>query len=169
MTEVLSETSYLLRRLIGAGIELKFYHGRDLWLMTADQGQFEQVVINLAVNARDAMSGNGTLTIRTSNVYAGDPRLATYKGIPDGDYVLLELQDTGDGIPDDVIDKIFEPFFTTKEVGAGTGLGLSTMYGIVKQTGSVTFLRDSVPGEGAKFSVYLLRYRGRGKFRRRTG
>ena len=158
MTEVLSETSYLLRRLIGAGIELKFYHGRDLWLMTADQGQFEQVVINLAGNARDAMSGNGTLTIRTSNVYAGDPRLATYKGIPDGDYVLLEMQDTGAGIPDDVIDKIFEPFFTTKEVGAGTGLGLSTVYGIVKQTGGYVFA-DSEPGEGAKFSVYLPRYR----------
>ena len=158
MTEVLSETSYLLRRLIGAGIELKFYHGRDLWLMTADQGQFEQVVINLAVNARDAMEGNGTLTIRTSNVYAGDPRLAGYKGIPDGDYVLLEMQDTGAGIPDDVIEKIFEPFFTTKEVGAGTGLGLSTVYGIVKQSGGYVFA-DSVSGEGAKFSVYLPRYR----------
>ena len=124
MTDVLSETSYLLRRLIGADIELKFYHGRDLWLMKADQGQFEQVVINLAVNARDAMNGGGTLTIRTSNVYAGDPRLRNYEGIPDGDYVLLEMQDSGTGIPGTVIGKIFEPFFTTKEVGAGTGLGL---------------------------------------------
>ena len=109
MTDVLSETSYLLRRLIGADIELKFYHGRDLWLMKADQGQFEQVVINLAVNARDAMNGGGTLTIRTSNVYAGDPRLRNYEGIPDGDYVLLEMQDSGTGIPGDVIEKIFEP------------------------------------------------------------
>ena len=91
MTDVLSETSYLLRRLIGADIELKFYHGRDLWLMKADQGQFEQVVINLAVNARDAMDGGGALTIRTSNVYAGDPRLRDYEGIPDADYVLLEM------------------------------------------------------------------------------
>ena len=157
MTDVLSETSYLLRRLIGADIELKFYHGRDLWLMKADQGQFEQVVINLAVNARDAMEGGGSLTIRTSNVYAGDPRLNDYEGIPDADYVLLEMQDSGTGIPDDVIGKIFEPFFTTKEVGAGTGLGLSTVYGIVKQTGGYVFA-DNVAGEGAKFSVYLPRF-----------
>ena len=158
MTDVLSETSYLLRRLIGADIELKFYHGRDLWLMKADQGQFEQVVINLAVNARDAMNGGGALTIRTSNVYAGDPRLRDYEGIPDADYVLLEMQDDGTGIPDDVIGKIFEPFFTTKEVGAGTGLGLSTVYGIVKQTGGYVFA-DNVADEGAKFSVYLPRFR----------
>jgi len=170
MTDVLSETSYLLRRLIGADIELKFYHGRDLWLMKADQGQFEQVVINLAVNARDAMNGGGTLTIRTSNVYAGDPRLRNYEGIPDGDYVLLEMQDSGTGIEDGVIEKIFEPFFTTKDVGAGTGLGLSTVYGIVKQTGGYVFA-DNVDGDGdddggaggstggAKFSVYLPRYR----------
>jgi two-component system, cell cycle sensor histidine kinase and response regulator CckA len=157
MTDVLSETSYLLRRLIGADIELKFYHGRDLWLMKADQGQFEQVVINLAVNARDAMEGGGSLTIRTSNVYAGDPRLRDYKGIPDADYVLLEMQDNGTGIPDEVIDKIFEPFFTTKEVGAGTGLGLSTVYGIVKQTGGYVFA-DNVAGMGARFSVYLPRF-----------
>jgi two-component system, cell cycle sensor histidine kinase and response regulator CckA len=171
MTDVLSETSYLLRRLIGADIELKFYHGRDLWLMKADQGQFEQVVINLAVNARDAMNGGGTLTIRTSNVFAGDPRLQNYEGIPDGDYVLLEMQDSGTGIDDGVIAKIFEPFFTTKEVGAGTGLGLSTVYGIVKQTGGYVFA-DNVAGDGdedggaggsntsgATFSVYLPRYR----------
>jgi two-component system, cell cycle sensor histidine kinase and response regulator CckA len=170
MTDVLSETSYLLRRLIGADIELKFYHGRDLWLMKADQGQFEQVVINLAVNARDAMNGGGTLTIRTGNVYAGDPRLRNYEGIPDGDYVLLEMQDSGTGIEDGVIEKIFEPFFTTKDVGAGTGLGLSTVYGIVKQTGGYVFA-DNVEGDGdddggaggitagAKFSVYLPRYR----------
>jgi two-component system cell cycle sensor histidine kinase/response regulator CckA len=160
LTEVLSETSHLLRRLIGASIELKFYHGRDLWLTKADQGQFEQVVINLAVNARDAMAGagGGTLTIRTSNVYSGDPRLREYEGIPDGDYVLLEMQDTGTGIPPDVIDKIFEPFFTTKEVGAGTGLGLSTVYGIVKQTGGYVFV-DSGSGHGARFSVYLPRHR----------
>jgi two-component system cell cycle sensor histidine kinase/response regulator CckA len=158
MTDVLSETSYLLRRLIGADIELKFYHGRDLWLMKADQGQFEQVVINLAVNARDAMNGGGSLTIRTSNVYAGDPRLRDYEGIPDADYVLLEMQDSGTGIHDDVIGKIFEPFFTTKEVGAGTGLGLSTVYGIVKQTGGYVFA-DNVAEDGAKFSVYLPRFR----------
>ena len=158
LTEVLSETSYLLRRLIGATIELKFYHGRDLWLTKADQGQLEQVVINLAVNARDAMPDGGTLTIRTGNVFAGDPRLRDYEGIPDGDYVLLEMQDTGTGIPPDIIEKIFEPFFTTKEVGAGTGLGLSTVYGIVKQSGGYVFV-DSEPGHGARFSIYLPRYR----------
>ena len=166
LTDVLSETSYLLRRLIGATIELKFYHGRDLWPTKADQGQLEQVVINLAVNARDAMSGaadagsagGGTLTIRTRHVFAGDPRLRDYEGIPDGDYVLLEMQDTGTGIPPEIVKKIFEPFFTTKEVGAGTGLGLSTVYGIVKQTGGYVFV-DSAPGEGARFSIYLPRYR----------
>lgn len=155
MTDVLSETSYLLRRLIGADIELKFYHGRDLWLMKADQGQFEQVVINLAVNARDAMDGGGALTIRTSNVYAGDPRLRGYEGIPDADYVLLEMQDSGTGIPGDVIEKIFEPFFTTKEVGAGTGLDLSTVYGIVKQTGGYVFA-DNVEDEG-RSSLFICR------------
>ena len=158
LTEVLSETSYLLRRLIGASIELKFYHGRDLWQTRADQGQLEQVVINLAVNARDAMAAGGTLTIRTGNVFSGDPRLRDYEGIPDGDYVLLEMQDTGTGILPEIAEKIFEPFFTTKEVGAGTGLGLATVYGIVKQSGGYVFV-DSMTGEGAKFSIYLPRYR----------
>jgi len=104
------------------------------------------------------MNGGVALTTRTSNVYAGDPRLRDYEGIPNTDYVLLEIQDDGTGIPDDVIGKIFEPFFTAKEVGAGTGLGLSTVYGIVKQTGGYVFA-DNVAGEGAKFSVYLPRFR----------
>ena len=114
-------------------------HGRDLWPVKVDLSQFEQVIVNLAVNARDAMPDGGKLTMRTANVAADESGKFGYKGMPAADYVLVEVTDTGTGIPPDIIDKIFEPFFSTKEVGKGTGLGLSTVYGIVKQTGGFVY------------------------------
>jgi len=135
---------------------LEVVHGRDLWPVKVDISQFEQVIVNLAVNARDAMPNGGKLTVRTANVMAADCRKFDHKGMPEADYVLVEVCDTGTGIPPDIIDKIFEPFFSTKEVGKGTGLGLSTVYGIVKQTGGFVYA-DSKPGNTA-FRIFLPRH-----------
>src|SRR5437588_507636 len=130
---------------------------RDLGLAKVDQGQLEQVIINLAVNARDAMQGGGTLTIRTSNISQGSAVRRGHEVMPAGDYVLIEVADTGIGIAKEHLARIFEPFFSTKEVGSGTGLGLSTVYGIVRQTGGFVFV-DSEPGRGAVFQIYLPRH-----------
>jgi two-component system, cell cycle sensor histidine kinase and response regulator CckA len=157
ITDVLVELSHLLRRLIGENIELEFGHGRDLGLVKVDQGQLEQVVINLAVNARDAMPNGGRLTIRTANVRPAQALRRGHEVMPAGDYVLIAVRDTGIGIAPDNLARIFEPFFSTKEVGSGTGLGLSTVYGIVKQTGGFVFV-DSNPGTGTAFEIYLPRY-----------
>ncbi|HZS82011.1 MAG TPA: PAS domain-containing protein [Stellaceae bacterium] len=157
ITDVLAELSHLLRRLIGENIELKMVHGRDLGLVKVDQGQLEQVIINLAVNARDAMLGGGSLTIRTSNFSNSYSLRRGHEVMPPGDYVIIEVTDTGIGIPKENLARIFEPFFSTKEVGSGTGLGLSTVYGIVKQTGGFVFV-DSAPGRGASFTIYLPRH-----------
>jgi two-component system cell cycle sensor histidine kinase/response regulator CckA len=157
ITDVLVELSHLLRRLIGENIELKVVHGRDLGLAKVDQGQLEQVIINLAVNARDAMPGGGTLTIRTANHTQAGPMRRGAETMPAGSYVLIEVVDTGMGIPRENLERIFEPFFSTKEIGSGTGLGLSTVYGIVKQTGGFIFV-DSTQGRGATFQIYLPRY-----------
>ena len=158
ITDVLAELSNLLRRLIGETIELKMVHGRDLGLVKVDHGQLEQVIINLAVNARDAMPDGGTLSIRTANVTAEESTQLGHELMPAGEYVLIEVGDSGKGIPKEILGKIFEPFFTTKPVGAGTGLGLSTVYGIVKQTGGFVF-PFSEAGKGASFKIYLPRYR----------
>ena len=155
--EVLAELSNLLRRLIGENIELRMIHGRDLGLIKVDQGQLEQVIINLCVNARDAMPGGGRLTIVTSNFATGVPVRRATEEMPPGDYVVIEVVDTGVGIPAENLQRIFEPFFSTKEVGSGTGLGLSTVYGIVRQTGGFIYV-DSAPGQGAKFTIYLPRH-----------
>jgi two-component system cell cycle sensor histidine kinase/response regulator CckA len=158
-TEALSELSTLLGRLIGENIELEMEPGRDLWVVMVDRGQFDQVIINLAVNARDAMPGGGTLTIRTQNIAADETVQRGHEVMPAGDYVLIEAMDTGVGIAKENIGHIFEPFFSTKDVGGGTGLGLSTVYGIVHQTGGFIFV-DSAPGEGTGFGIYLPRYKG---------
>jgi two-component system cell cycle sensor histidine kinase/response regulator CckA len=155
--EVLSELSHLLNRLLGENVELKMIHGRDLGPVRVDQGQLEQVIINLAVNARDAMPNGGTLTIRTLNLESKQPVQRELEIMPVGAYVLIEVTDDGVGIPREIISRIFEPFFSTKEVGSGTGLGLSTVYGIVKQTGGFISV-DSVVGSGTKFSIYLPRH-----------
>jgi two-component system cell cycle sensor histidine kinase/response regulator CckA len=155
--ESLSDLTILLRRLIGEKVKLDVVHGRDLWPVKVDLSQFEQVIVNLAVNARDAMPDGGKLMVRTANVAAGDPRIAAYKGMPDGDYVLVEVSDSGTGMPAEVMAQIFEPFFSTKDVGKGTGLGLSTVYGIVKQTGGFIYV-DSEIGKGSTFRIFLPRH-----------
>ena len=155
--EAVSDLTVLLRRLIGENVVLDVVHRRDLWPVKADIGQFEQVIINLAVNARDAMPSGGKLTLKTANVTAEESAGYQYKGLPLGEYVLVEVEDTGSGIAPEVIDKIFDPFYTTKDVGKGTGLGLSTVYGIVKQTGGFIYV-SSEPKKGATFRIFLPRY-----------
>jgi two-component system, cell cycle sensor histidine kinase and response regulator CckA len=155
--EVLNDLTMLLRRLIGEKVTLDVVHGRDLWPVKADISQFEQVIVNLAVNARDAMPEGGRLTVRTANVTAGECERYNAKGLPAADYVLVEVADTGTGIPQSIIGKIFDPFFSTKEVGKGTGLGLSTVYGIIKQTGGFIYV-DSVVREGTMFRIFLPRH-----------
>jgi two-component system, cell cycle sensor histidine kinase and response regulator CckA len=155
--EVLSDLTMLLRRLIGEKVALTVVHGRDLWPVKVDISQFEQVIVNLAVNARDAMPGGGRLQVRTSNVTKNDSERYHAKGMPPADYVLVEVADSGTGIPAKIVDKIFEPFFSTKEVGKGTGLGLSTVYGIIKQTGGFVYV-DSMENEGATFRIFLPRH-----------
>ncbi|WP_421848801.1 cell cycle histidine kinase CckA [Oricola sp.] len=157
LTDVLADLRMLLTRLVGNGVNLQIEHGRDLWPVKADLGQFEQVIVNLAVNARDAMPEGGNLVIRTRNVGMAESETFSYRGFDPGEYVLVEVQDAGTGIAPDVLEKIFEPFFTTKEVGKGTGLGLSMVYGIVKQTGGFIYA-DSEPGAGAAFRIFLPRH-----------
>ncbi len=156
ITDILYELRHLIERLIGEHIDLEVVHGRDLGLVKVDQGQFEQVMINLAVNARDAMPRGGTLTIRTANVHQERQLRRGHESMPAGDYVLIEMTDTGIGIPKENLARIFDPFFSTKQVGSGTGLGLSTVYGIVKQTGGFVFV-SSAPSQGAVFQIYLPR------------
>ncbi|MBN8968715.1 MAG: PAS domain-containing protein [Rhizobiales bacterium] len=155
--EVLSDIAVLLKRLLGEKIKPEVVHGRDLWPVKADLSQLEQVIVNLAVNARDAMPDGGKLTVKTGNVSAADIARLQYKGMPAADYVRIDVTDTGTGIPPEIVDKIFEPFFSTKEVGKGTGLGLSTVYGIVKQTGGFVYV-DSAAGNGTAFSIFLPRH-----------
>ncbi len=166
LPDVLSEVSHLLKRLLGAKITLNVRHDRDLGPVRADPRQLEQVIINLAVNARDAIQSkgggegaSGTLTFVTRRVEAKDIRRMGSEIIPAGDYTVLVAEDTGGGIPPQVLGKIFEPFFTTKEQGKGTGLGLSTVYGIIKQSGGFIFAGNAKAPDGgikgARFTIYL--------------
>jgi two-component system cell cycle sensor histidine kinase/response regulator CckA len=156
--DTLSDIGMLLKRLIGEKVTFPgVVHGRDLWPVKADVSQFEQVIVNLVVNGRDAMPNGGKLAIRTSNVPSAEVAKFAYKGMPIADYVRVEVSDTGTGIPPEIVDKIFEPFFSTKEVGKGTGLGLSTVYGIVKQTGGFIYV-DSKADEGTTFRIFLPRH-----------
>jgi two-component system, cell cycle sensor histidine kinase and response regulator CckA len=156
--EALAELSVLLRRLIDERIALgPVERPSDLWAVRADQSQFEQVIVNLAVNARDAMPEGGKLTLRAANVTAAESRHLAPKSMPPGEYVLVEVSDSGTGIPPEIIDHIFEPFFSTKEVGKGTGLGLSTVYGIVKQTGGFIYPESTI-GQGTTFRIFLPRH-----------
>jgi two-component system cell cycle sensor histidine kinase/response regulator CckA len=156
LPDVVSEVSHLLKRLLGETVELVVKHGRNLGPIRADPGQLEQVIVNLAVNARDAMGpkGGGTLTIQTYAVKANQVAELGSDILPIADYSALSVTDTGTGIAPNILGKIFEPFFTTKEVGKGTGLGLSTVYGIVKQSGGFIFA-DSKIDEGTRFVIYL--------------
>jgi two-component system, cell cycle sensor histidine kinase and response regulator CckA len=157
LTDILSDLGHLLGRLLGEKVELKVIHGRDLWPVKVDVNQFEQVIINLAVNGRDAMPDGGILTVRTANVTWEESKTAGVPDMPPGEYVLCEVADTGTGMSPDVIAKMYEPFFSTKDVGKGTGLGLSTVYGIVRQTGGYIFC-DSEVGKGTRFCIYLPRH-----------
>ena len=159
VTDVLGELTNLLNRLLGERIDLDIIHGQNLGFVKVDQGQLEQVIINLVVNARDAMLEGGCLLIRTSNL-ANSRHLLTpgdQEPMPPGNYILIDVEDTGAGISVENLERIFEPFFTTKELGSGTGLGLSTVYGIVRQTGGFIFVNSAI-GEGTKFSIYLPRH-----------
>lgn len=164
ITENLAELSSLLRRLIGIGIDFQMIHGRDIWPVKVDNSQLEQVIINLAVNARDAMesSKNPKLIIKTQNFIAKNSFKCIYDTAHPGDYVLLEVIDNGSGIEPDIIENIFEPFFTKKGPKAGTGLGLSTVYGIVNQTGGFINVISEV-NKGSTFQIYLPRYEGKEK------
>lgn len=156
--DALGDLSMLLRRLLGERVALDLVPTRGgLWAVKADQSQFEQVIVNLAVNARDAMPDGGKLTLRAANVTTVESLELAPRGVPPGEYVLVEVRDSGTGIPPDVIEHIFEPFFSTKEVGKGTGLGLSTVYGIIKQTGGFIF-PESVIGQGTTFRILLPRH-----------
>ncbi len=155
--DVLSDLQMLMRRLVGEKIDLDLRHGRDLWLVEADLNQFEQVIVNLIVNARDAMPQGGRINLRTRNVGAAECAEFNETSLVPADYVAIEVEDFGHGIAPDVKDKIFEPFFTTKEVGKGTGLGLAMVYGIVKQTGGYVFCSSTV-GKGTVFSILLPRF-----------
>ncbi len=152
--DLVGELSHLLRRLLGETVRLRIIHGRDLAPVKADPGQLEQVLVNLAVNARDAMPEGGELTITTYAVAAADVAGLGRAMMPSADYVAIAVKDTGHGIPPDVLPSIFDPFFTTKGPGKGTGLGLATVYGIVKQTGGFIFA-DSTVGVGTTISIYL--------------
>ncbi len=154
LPDVVSEVSNLLKRLLGETVELVIQHGRGMASVRADPGQLEQVIVNLAVNARDAMPDGGVLTLKTYAMSAAEVRRLGSDVLPIADYVALRMSDTGTGIPEELITKIFEPFFTTKEVGKGTGLGLSTVYGIVKQSGGFIFAENPATG-GASIVIYL--------------
>ena len=165
LPDVVSEVSNLLKRLLGETVSLDIRHGRNLGPVRADPGQMEQVIVNLAVNARDAIQarqngdGRGTLKLETFAVPAAEVSDIGYEIMPAADYTAFRLTDTGIGIDPDALAKIFEPFYTTKEVGKGTGLGLSTVYGIVKQSGGYIFA-DSEVGKGTAFTIYLPVHRG---------
>ncbi|MGF9567337.1 PAS domain-containing sensor histidine kinase [Neorhizobium sp. JUb45] len=158
LTDVVGDLRMLVDRLIsGTNVKLDVDYGRDLWPVRTDLSQFEQVLINLCVNARDAMPEGGRITIRTRNVTAEEGRAYAGADLPEEDLVMVEVADAGTGIPPEIMDKIFEPFFTTKEVGKGTGLGLSMVYGIVKQSGGYIHPESEV-GKGTTFRIFLPRH-----------
>jgi two-component system cell cycle sensor histidine kinase/response regulator CckA len=156
--DVIGELAQMLRRLVGEGIALNVERDSDLWTVHADEAQLSNAIINLVVNARDAMPSGGTVVIKTVNQTVNKLSALGTAIMPPGDYVRIEVSDTGTGMPQEIQSKIFDPFFTTKPVGQGTGLGLATVYGIVKQTGGFITV-DSEVGKGTSFNIYLPRLR----------
>ena len=156
--DVIGELAQMLRRLVGEGIALNVERDSDLWTVHADEAQLSNAIINLVVNARDAMPSGGTVVIKTVNQTVNKLSALGTAIMPPGDYVRIEVSDTGTGMSQEIQSKIFDPFFTTKPVGQGTGLGLATVYGIVKQTGGVITV-DSEVGKGTSFNIYLPRLR----------
>ena len=159
LEEVLSDLTHLLNRLVGERVNLRLSHGNGLQTIRADRRKLEQVLMNLVVNARDAMPEGGTIRIDTEAITLRDEMRRDRAVLPAGDYALIRVSDSGCGIPEDRLEKIFEPFFTTKKTGEGTGLGLSTAYGIVKQSGGFIFV-DSTEGEGSIFQLYFPIFKG---------
>jgi PAS domain S-box-containing protein len=159
LNETVSGMLKMLRRLIGEDIQLAWLPKAHLWPVRIDPSQVDQILANLAVNARDAISGGGSITIETANVVVDDAYCVTNSEAAPGSYVLLSFSDTGCGMAREVLDHLFEPFFTTKGVGAGTGLGLATVYGIVKQNGGFINVY-SEPGMGTTFKIYLPQHSG---------
>ena len=154
LNQVVADMKPMLERVLGSGIPIDFRAAADLGLVRADQGQLEQILMNLAVNARDAMESGGRIAITTANVEVDEEFRLRHQGKTAGSYVRLDFADTGEGMPPEVLEKVFEPFFTTKDARSGTGLGLATVYGIVKQHDGM-ILVDSQPGAGACFSIFL--------------
>ncbi|HLA81033.1 MAG TPA: ATP-binding protein, partial [Thermoleophilia bacterium] len=156
LNDVLAGVQHLLARTLGEDVELVFAPSDDLGLVEVDAHQLEQVLLNLALNARDAMPGGGRLTLETADVQIPKAYARLHEGIKPGEYVMLAVSDTGEGMNEEVRSHLFEPFFTTKEQGKGTGLGLATVYGTVKQSGGSIFAY-SEPGRGTTFRIYLPR------------
>ncbi len=157
VSDIIADMSEMLKRILSERVVLAHDFGSGLWPVRVDQGQFDNMMLNLGVNARDAMPEGGTLTLRARNVTATECAKFNYPLLVAADYVLIEVADTGCGIPPEIITKIFEPFFTTKEQGKGTGLGLASIYGFVKQSGGFIFPESEV-GKGTTFRIFLPRY-----------
>ena len=156
VTDVLADISSLLKRVLGERVSFELKHGRDLGLVKADHSQLEQVIINLAVNARDAIEGDGRLSIETDMVEFDEPKSIGGTIAPEGRYLRIDVADSGTGIPEQIIDRIFDPFFTTKDIGAGTGLGLSMVYGSLQQMEGFVGVDSRTTGEtGTTFSLYI--------------
>lgn len=160
VSEVLSDLSVLLQRLIGSRIELKIIHDRSVDYIKVDRSQFEQVIVNLVVNAKDAIIGEGTVRIITKLCKFDKPMTLDHETLPAGSYIQIEVIDDGQGISRKNLERVFDPFFSTKNVGEGTGLGLATAYGTVKQTGGHISV-DSTVGVGTKFTILLPQYKGK--------
>jgi CheY-like chemotaxis protein len=156
LNAIVTDLGRMLARVIGEDVHLVTHLASELGAVEADRGQIEQVIMNLVVNARDAMPGGGTLTIETRDDAIDEARAQRLGGIAPGRYVALTVRDTGVGMDDATLAQIFDPFFTTKGLGKGTGLGLATVYGIVKQAGGGIAV-DSTPGQGTQFTIYLAR------------
>jgi CheY-like chemotaxis protein len=156
INELLTGIEPLLRRTLGEAIDMQFVHRSGLWIAEVDPAQLESAVMNLAINARDAMAEGGMLTFETSNVTLDDAYAVQEGDLEPGQFVMLAVTDTGSGIPPEILKKVFDPFFTTKEVGKGTGLGLSMVYGFAKQSGGHVKIYSEV-GHGTTVKIYIPR------------